>query len=195
MVEPSIYTIDDLILATGLSRRTVRFYVQRGLIPPPAGRGRGRHYGAEHLAGLLRIQELKRAGKKLDDIKDEAPQSRGRANGKPASPEKSPRRQVTRFLLAKEGLWLEVEPGATRPSPATLARLIDLCRRELDLVAGCQQRRITVLNRLGSFLAIPNGLKDGRPLNLRPGEQVEIDEVTPAITSAETAGMITVVKT
>ncbi len=63
MKERNRYSIDELTRMTGINRRTVRYYVQRGLIPPPAGRGRGRHYGEEHLDGILRIQDQKRQGK------------------------------------------------------------------------------------------------------------------------------------
>ncbi|MBA2355458.1 MAG: MerR family DNA-binding transcriptional regulator, partial [Acidobacteria bacterium] len=39
------YAIGDLAALGGVSRRTVRYYVQGGLIPPPEGLGRGNHYG------------------------------------------------------------------------------------------------------------------------------------------------------
>jgi hypothetical protein len=39
-------SIGELADATGVSRRTVRFYVQRGLIDPPVGLGRASHYTA-----------------------------------------------------------------------------------------------------------------------------------------------------
>jgi DNA-binding transcriptional MerR regulator len=58
----------DLAAKAGLNPRAVRFYIQRGLLPPPAGLGRGRHYSREHLDTLGRIQELQAAGHSLDAI-------------------------------------------------------------------------------------------------------------------------------
>ncbi len=56
------FGIDELADAAGVSRRTVRFYVQRGLLPVPRGLGRGRHYGGEHLRTLRRIRALQEDG-------------------------------------------------------------------------------------------------------------------------------------
>jgi DNA-binding transcriptional MerR regulator len=63
------YSIGELAERAGVSRRTVRFYVQRGLLPTPLGRGRGEHYDATHLAAVLRIRALQLAGASLDDIR------------------------------------------------------------------------------------------------------------------------------
>ena len=61
-------SLEELSDRTGLTRRAVRFYVQRGLLPPPLGLGRGRHYDQRHLEGLKRLQELQSAGHSLDAI-------------------------------------------------------------------------------------------------------------------------------
>lgn len=62
------YSLDELADRVGLSRRAIRFYVQRGLLPPPLGLGRGRHYDRHHLEVLKRIGELQAAGHSLDAI-------------------------------------------------------------------------------------------------------------------------------
>ena len=43
------YSIGELAELGRVSRRTVHFYVQQGLIDPPEGRGRGSYYAAPHL--------------------------------------------------------------------------------------------------------------------------------------------------
>ena len=63
------YSIGDLASAAGRSRRTLHFYVQRELLPPPDGRGRGARYTAEHLARLLQIKTLQEKGVPLEEIK------------------------------------------------------------------------------------------------------------------------------
>jgi len=59
------YTIDDLTALTGFSRRTIRFYVEKGLVEPPAGRGRGGFYGEAQLTSLRRIAAAKAEGRSL----------------------------------------------------------------------------------------------------------------------------------
>ena len=63
------YAIGDLADLGGVSRRTVRYYVQEGLLPTPFGVGRGNHYGPEHLNQLLRVKALQEAGRTLDEIR------------------------------------------------------------------------------------------------------------------------------
>jgi DNA-binding transcriptional MerR regulator len=38
-----LYAIGDLAELAGVSRRTIRYYVQEGLVPAPLGLGRGSH--------------------------------------------------------------------------------------------------------------------------------------------------------
>ena len=70
------YAVGELADLGGVSRRTVRYYVQEGLIPAPLGVGRGDHYGREHLDRLLQVKALQEAGRSLDEIRqllDRAP--------------------------------------------------------------------------------------------------------------------------
>ena len=71
MADAFRYAIGDLADLGGVSRRTVRYYVQEGLLPAPLGVGRGNHYGAEHLEQLLKVKALQEAGRTLDEIRRE----------------------------------------------------------------------------------------------------------------------------
>jgi DNA-binding transcriptional MerR regulator len=62
------YSIGSLADAAGVSRRTVHFYVQRQLLPPPEGLGRGALYTDEHLARLLEIKAWQEEGIPLEAI-------------------------------------------------------------------------------------------------------------------------------
>jgi len=53
---PLQLSIGELSDATGVTRRTIRFYVQRGLLPPPLGGGRGSYYTEAHLLRLLAVK-------------------------------------------------------------------------------------------------------------------------------------------
>ncbi len=63
------YSIQELADQTSLPRRTIHFYVQQGLLPPPDGAGVGTRYFENHLLCLLLIPLLKRKGLKLDEIR------------------------------------------------------------------------------------------------------------------------------
>ncbi len=65
------YRLDELATESGVSARTVRYYVQRGLLPAPEFRGRDTTYGPEHLARLRAIKRLQEAWLPLDQIQTE----------------------------------------------------------------------------------------------------------------------------
>lgn len=60
--------LDELAQAAGVSARTVRYYVQRGLLPAPVFRGRDTAYGREHLVRLRAIRTLQERHLPLDAI-------------------------------------------------------------------------------------------------------------------------------
>ena len=53
------YTIEDLAKRSGLPVRTVRYYMQQGLVPGPDTAGKYASYSSRHLDHLLMIQRLK----------------------------------------------------------------------------------------------------------------------------------------
>ena len=67
-MERKTYTIEELGELTGYTRRTIRYYVQQGLIDPPAGRGRGGFYYDSHMEKLLYIKSMQERGLSLAAI-------------------------------------------------------------------------------------------------------------------------------
>ena len=59
-------TIDQLAQQTGMTARNVRAHQSRGLVPPPAVRGRTGFYGPEHIERVRLIQELQSDGFSLE---------------------------------------------------------------------------------------------------------------------------------
>ena len=55
------YSLADLANATGLEERTIRSYIERGLLPGAQARGRAATYSKEHLSRLQVILSLRRA--------------------------------------------------------------------------------------------------------------------------------------
>jgi len=55
------YSLNDLANATGIEMRTIRSYIERGLLPGADARGRAASYSEEHLSRLHFINSLRRA--------------------------------------------------------------------------------------------------------------------------------------
>ena len=68
---PDLEPLDLAQLAdrAGVSQRTVRYYIQQGLLPSPETRGPGAHYTAEHLDRLRLIRRLQREHLPLAEIR------------------------------------------------------------------------------------------------------------------------------
>lgn len=57
-----MYTVDELVAVTGVSRRSIYSYVERRILPPPIRQGRRQVYSVDHLALLRAIRLLGRMG-------------------------------------------------------------------------------------------------------------------------------------
>ena len=125
--DESRYAIQDLADLADVSRRTVRYYVQEGLIPAPLGVGRGRHYAQAHLNRLLQVKELQAAGRTLDEIRATL------VDGAAARPVRRaaasfPDRSIWRRLQIAPGIEVHVAHHVTLPGPNRLRELADWCR-------------------------------------------------------------------
>jgi len=114
----------DLVQASGVPRRTIRYYVQVGLLPRPKGAGRGHYYEQEHLERLVRIRDLRDRGRSIETI-------RSLLDG---DSEEVPIPQieiVTRILVAP-GLEVVVGHGAKPPTPSQVNELARAAARILS---------------------------------------------------------------
>lgn len=64
-----MYNIETLAKMTGLTRRTIRYYIQRELLDPPKGGGRGSFYTDKHLKRLEKIKKWAAQGVPLIHMK------------------------------------------------------------------------------------------------------------------------------
>ncbi len=62
-------TLADLAGQTGLSARTIRYYISEGLLPGPAKAGRGATYGEQHLRAIREIKDLQAQGLTLAEMR------------------------------------------------------------------------------------------------------------------------------
>jgi DNA-binding transcriptional MerR regulator len=121
------YTIGELSELGGVSRRTVRYYVQEGLIPPPAGLGRGAHYRREHLEALLRVKSMQERGLALEEIRLALSSGKPRAAVAAESTLSVSRSHWSRIEILP-GLEIQVGSRYQVPPPAKLEELLEWCR-------------------------------------------------------------------
>lgn len=65
-----MYNLENFSEKTGLPSRTIRYYIQIGILPPPEGGGRGSYYTDKHLERLKIIQAWSKQGTPLFKIKE-----------------------------------------------------------------------------------------------------------------------------
>ncbi len=123
------YSVGELAELGGVSRRTVRYYVQEGLIPTPVGLGRGAHYGPEHLEKLLRVKAMQEGGMMLEEILAAFSGKRGRAVPLAAAAIADVNRSRWTRLRLAPGLELHVSGARRLPPPWRLQELAEWCRR------------------------------------------------------------------
>lgn len=62
------FSLETLAQKSGVTERTIRYYITRGLLAGPARGGRGAFYTAEHLKRLEEIRRNQRQGLTLGEI-------------------------------------------------------------------------------------------------------------------------------
>ncbi|MEO7455742.1 MAG: MerR family transcriptional regulator [Gemmatimonadaceae bacterium] len=99
--------LPDLADRAGVSIRTVRYYIQQGLLPKPEARGPGAHYTEEHLDRLLLVKRLQKEHLPLGEIR-----RRIETGGTYAEPPRSAREYISEVLNEPRLKYEE-------PAPAT----------------------------------------------------------------------------
>lgn len=69
MMPMNIYRIKELSDALHVSRRTIHYYLSRGLLPPSEGAGLGTTYSDEHYYRILLIKKWQKAFFPLEEIR------------------------------------------------------------------------------------------------------------------------------
>ena len=117
--EPT-FGIEELCGLTGVTRRTVRFYTQKGLLDPPEGERRGAYYTRRHLEQLLLIRKWQAAGVSLERI---GQLLRGEWVELPPALESGTVEVWSRVTL-RPGLEVHLEPGRLGLTPEETRELI-----------------------------------------------------------------------
>lgn len=125
----TIFTLDQLCTLIDLPKRTVRYYMQIGLVDRPIGETRGAHYVQRHADQLLRVKQLTDAGISLERIREvmageEAPvQLRQRRPGAI---------QVRSHVFVAPGIELQIDPEEADLSPEQLRAFVKAVMTQLQ---------------------------------------------------------------
>jgi DNA-binding transcriptional MerR regulator len=115
------FSLDELCTLTDLPKRTVRYYMQMGLVDRPIGETRAAHYLTAHLDQLLKVKQLTDAGISLERI---AEIQNGEELPVPAKPKKPGDIQVRSHVHVAPGIELQISPEEADMSPEQIRALV-----------------------------------------------------------------------
>ena len=116
MQEQKTFTLDEIAALAELTRRTVRYYIQCGLIDRPQGIGKGAYYTQRHVEQLLLLRKWQLAGLSLERI-GELLKQQG-AGALPPTPRRPGTVEVWSHLVVADGVELTLEPNRAGLTPA-----------------------------------------------------------------------------
>lgn len=119
--ETQKFTIDEICALVEMNKRTIRYYIQKGLVNRPEGVGKGAFYSHTHLEQLLSIRKWKAAGLSLERIQnilagDDRPFP-------PPLPKKQGTVEVWSHMYIGDGIELHIEPRRAGFSPEQVRAL------------------------------------------------------------------------
>jgi DNA-binding transcriptional MerR regulator len=114
------YSADELATLAGVPRRTLRYYIQLGLVDRPIGETRAAYYTWAHLHQLLEIRRLTEQGFSLERVQ-ELLSSRDEPPPAAATPRAGSILVQSHVYLAP-GVELVIDPGHARLTPEQLRR-------------------------------------------------------------------------
>lgn len=115
MNKSRIFTLDEIAALAELPRRTVRYYIQSGLVDRPQGVGKGAHYTPRHVEQLLLVRKWQLAGLSLERIGEVLKQQD--SGPLPPTPRRAGTVEVWSHLVVADGVEVTLEPGRAGLSP------------------------------------------------------------------------------
>ena len=108
------FTLNDLCVLADLPVRTLRYYVQTGLVDKPDGETRAARYWAKHLEQVLLIKKWTAAGVSLERVKEVL---HGAEPVIPTRSKKAGSIEVCSHLTVADGLEMVIEPSRAGLTP------------------------------------------------------------------------------
>jgi len=108
------YSLDELCTLAELPKRTVRYYIQVGLLDRPLGETRAARYTGRHVEQLLQVRKWADAGVSLERIRELL---HGAPPPVPPRPRGSGTVEVWSHLVVADGIEITLEPGRAGLTP------------------------------------------------------------------------------
>ena len=121
-IDTERFSLDELCTLAGLPRRTVRYYIQEGLVDRPEGAKRGAYYTRDHLEQLLTIRKWQRAGLNLQRIRELVSGQTENAEIPPERPKRPGDVTVRSHITLHRGVELVIEPREAGLTPEEIGR-------------------------------------------------------------------------
>lgn len=130
------FRLNELCLLADLPLRTVRYYIQQGLVDRPEGETRAARYSRKHLDQLLQIRKWSATGLSLERIRELL---QGGPVAIPERPKQVGAIQVRSHIWLGPGLELQVIAEDAGLSPEQLRQLITAVTQALAAIKGDEQ--------------------------------------------------------
>ncbi len=181
-MEQKIYSLGDLCDLAAVTPRTVRYYVQQGLLPAPGASGPGAHYDDGHLNRLRLIRKLQRGHLPLAEIRTRlsalSDHEVREIIKRPSQPPPDSALEYVRMLKARKGGTLNLsEPSPTLEAPTIRASALAapvLNAPEMRVGDVRHSAGSSVLQAPSSEVARPEASATAAPLDRSQWERISL---------------------
>lgn len=117
------HTLEELSTLVDIPKRTVRFYVENGVVDRPEGVKKGAYYTQKHVEQLLEIKKWQKAGLSLERIKSLLDDGAGGAPMPPPIQRQPGDVSVWSHIYVQEGVELLIDPRRSGLTPEKVNRI------------------------------------------------------------------------
>ncbi|KAA0889844.1 helix-turn-helix domain-containing protein [Oryzomonas rubra] len=117
------HTLDELSALVDIPKRTIRFYVENGVVDRPRGVKKGAYYTQKHVEQLLSIKKWQQAGLSLERIKSILDDQVGESPLPPPLKRQPGDVDVWSHIYVQDGVELLIEPKRSGLSPDQVNRI------------------------------------------------------------------------
>lgn len=128
------YSVEELSQLTDLPKRTIRYYIQLGLVDRPVGETKAAHYLSTHLEQLLRVKLLTDAKVPLEKVRQVMA---GEMDAVPVNSRRTGSMEVKTHLYVKPGVEIQISHAEAGMSPEQIKLLLKEVMAATERIMKC----------------------------------------------------------